>query len=94
MRRKIKVEELCQCSARSNGLANYRESRVPQVRLKGKWLQAAGLAPGQHIQITVCSPGVIELRLIEAPEARAARLGAEFLATAQRLDAAIAANPL
>lgn len=92
MRRKLKIEELCQTSPRDAGA--YREIRVPQVRLKGKWLQAAGFSPGTQIALTVCSPGVIELRLIESPADRAARLGTEFLDTCQRLDRAIANHPL
>jgi hypothetical protein len=43
----------------------YRHHAVPKVRLKGKWLAEAGLAPGSQIEVTVISRGVIELRLIE-----------------------------
>ena len=42
----------------------YRKRTVPTVRLKGKWLQAAGFPAGRHLELTVISTGVIELRVI------------------------------
>jgi cell division inhibitor SulA len=44
---------------------DYAAKKItPTVRLKGKWLQAAGFPPGKHLELTVISPGVIELRVI------------------------------
>ena len=42
----------------------YKPARRPSmIRLKGQWLRDAGFAPGQSVELTVVSPGVIELRL-------------------------------
>ncbi|MBI4663975.1 MAG: type I addiction module toxin, SymE family [Verrucomicrobia bacterium] len=40
-----------------------RKHVIPAVRLKGKWLQTAGLNPGQYVTVTVISLGVLELRV-------------------------------
>jgi len=61
----------------------------PVVRLKGRWLQAAGFPPGNHLTLTVLSPGVIELRLRQLHETPAAQ--AERLALSAGFDRAIAA---
>jgi hypothetical protein len=59
MKRKIKIEEEFPQTR-----ATYRDlPAVPKVRLKGKWLQAAGFNPGAHLELTVIAPGVIELRV-------------------------------
>ena len=76
--------------AHYDALTCYDNVPCPKVRLKGRWLQAAGFSPGTQIMVTVCSPGVLELRVIESERDRAARLGAEFLDTAQRLDVVLA----
>lgn len=76
--RKIKIEERGDF---------YRKRTVPTVRLKGKWLQAAGLAPGQYVTVTVVSPGVIELRLCGQPEP-----DGHYQIAALRLDKAIEAD--
>jgi hypothetical protein len=55
MKRKIKIEE--------HGDSYAKGGTMPKVRLKGRWLQAAGFNPGAHIELTVISPGVIELRV-------------------------------
>ena len=34
----------------------------PKIRLTGRWLERAGFRPGNHVQVTCVSPGVIELR--------------------------------
>jgi len=34
----------------------------PKIRLVGRWLERAGFAPGDRVQITCVAPGVIELR--------------------------------
>ena len=57
MKRKLKIEE----EVREG--VYPRRSIVPKVRLCGKWLQAAGLEPGAHVEVTVISRGVIELRI-------------------------------
>ena len=36
---------------------------IPTLRLKGKWLEAAGFPPGQRVTLTVITSGLIELRL-------------------------------
>ena len=59
---------------------------VPMVRLRGKWLQAAGFPPGQHLTVKIVSPGVIEMRACgEAAQTEA------FHIAAMRLDHAIVA---
>jgi hypothetical protein len=44
--------------ARGNG---FREQPEPGIRLKGKWLQAAGFQPGQRCTVRLVADGVIEL---------------------------------
>jgi len=41
----------------------HAKTTIPTIRLKGKWLQAAGFDPGSTVQLTVISPGVIEIRV-------------------------------
>ncbi len=41
----------------------FRKQTIPTVRLKGKWLQAAGFAPGRYLTLTIIAQGVIELRV-------------------------------
>jgi len=67
----------------------WRRKTHPIVRLKGRWLQAAGFPPGNHLTLTVLSPGVIELRLRQPHETPAAR--AERLTLSAGFDRAIAA---
>ena len=59
MKRTLKIEEAIRETK------YHRESVVPKVRLSGKWLQAAGFKPGAHLELTVISRGVIELRVCE-----------------------------
>ena len=54
VQRTLKIEERGDFAARQT---------FPAVRLKGKWLQAAGFPPGQRVTLTVLALGVIELRL-------------------------------
>ena len=63
MKRKIKIEgEILDKTV-------YRPRRtIPKVRLKGRWLQAAGFDPGCHLELTVIATDVIELRVIRAME--------------------------
>ncbi len=44
----------------------------PKIRLTGRWLERAGFKPGNHVQVTCVSPGVIELRSPNAMDARTA----------------------
>jgi len=55
--RTLKIEEHGQ-----DGRA-YRKRPCPKIRLKGHWLQAAGFSPGASVELTVISPGVIEIRV-------------------------------
>lgn len=41
----------------------HAKRTIPTVRLKGKWLQAAGFPPGQRVTLTVRALGVLELRV-------------------------------
>ena len=77
MKRRLKIEKMGD---------PWRRRTMAAIRLKGKWLEAAGFAPGNHALVTVLSPGVLELRVaqVEAVEARAERLLVQA-----RLDAAI-----
>ncbi len=54
MKRTLKIEERGDY---------FRKRTIPTVRLKGKWLQAAGFPPGKHLTLQVISQGVIELRV-------------------------------
>jgi hypothetical protein len=67
----------------------WRRKTHPVIRLKGRWLHAAGFPPGEHLTLTVLSPGVIELRLRQPHELPATR--AERLALSAGFDHAIAA---
>jgi hypothetical protein len=58
--RNLKIEEF-------NPGAKFRAKPAATVRLKGQWLHAAGFPPGGSVRVTVVSPGVIELRLKDAP---------------------------
>ena len=45
----------------------------PKIRIMGYWLARAGFKPGDRVQVTCVSPGVIELRspdalLVDGPE--------------------------
>ena len=66
----------------------FAKKTTPVVRLKGRWLQAAGFPAGRHLQLTVISPGVIELRVMRMARAPSP----EFQMAAMRLDHAIAAD--
>jgi hypothetical protein len=39
---------------------------MPKIRLMGRWLERAGFSPGNRVQVTCVSPGVIELRSPDA----------------------------
>jgi hypothetical protein len=38
----------------------------PKIRITGQWLERAGFSPGNRVQVTCVSPGVIELRSPDA----------------------------
>jgi hypothetical protein len=58
---------------------------VPMVRLRGKWLQAAGFPPGQRLTVKIVFPGAIEMPVCGKPAPTEA-----FRIAARRLDRAIA----
>ena len=62
------------------------DKTFPMVRIRGKWLQAAGFPPGERLTLTLISPGVIEMRVCGAPAPTEA-----FHIAAMHLDRAIAA---
>ena len=39
----------------------YREERQPGIRLKGRWLRAAGFIPGRRVTVQFLADGVIQL---------------------------------
>ena len=41
---------------------------VPQIRLQGKWLEKAGIAPETHVEIENPAPGVLIIRRIPVGE--------------------------
>lgn len=66
--------------------AEYGKTASSQIRIKGQWLTKAGFPPGAAVELTVCSPGVIELRLCAPPQLR----GQDFTTLLDRLTAATA----
>jgi len=77
MIRKLKIEPF-------DPQGDYGKTAHSQIRIKGQWLTAAGFPPGASVEPTVCSPGVIELRLCAPPQLRAK----DFTAMLDRLTAA------
>lgn len=61
MKRKLHVEEYG---------TGWRKVTKSMIRIKGKWLTLAGFPPGAAVELTVCSPGVIEIRLCAPPQLR------------------------
>ncbi|MGB8215500.1 MAG: SymE family type I addiction module toxin [Anaerolineales bacterium] len=39
---------------------------VPQIRLQGKWLEKAGIAPESRVEVENPSPGVLVIHLLPA----------------------------
>jgi len=58
-KRKLKIESHAREYGRKGG---------SMIRIKGQWLTRAGFPPGASVELTVCSPGVIELRLCAPPQ--------------------------
>ena len=46
----------------------WRGKVVPQLRLQGKWLEKAGIAPETHVEIENPAPGVLVIRSIQSGE--------------------------
>lgn len=76
-KRRIKVEEFER---------SCQTTRGSMIRLKGRWLEQAGFPHGASVELTVCSPGVIEIRLCAPPQL----LGSEFQDIGKRLTEASA----
>ena len=38
---------------------------VPQIRLQGKWLEAAGIAPGDRVAVEIQDEGQLLIRRLE-----------------------------
>lgn len=44
-------------------VGDFAAGRVtPKIRLTGKWLERAGFPPGEHVQVSLVAPGVMQLR--------------------------------
>lgn len=50
------------------------------LRFRGKWLAAAGFHPGMTVEVTTISPGVMELRVVDAAQFSAADFTAAIAA--------------
>jgi hypothetical protein len=48
----------------------------PIIRLKGKWLVAAGFTPGTHVQVTITGPGQMTITQSVTQAEQDARLSA------------------
>lgn len=59
--RKLKIE------SSADATRKYRTCKPSVIRLKGQWLAQAGFPPGQSVELTAISPGVIEIRLCTVP---------------------------
>lgn len=44
---------------------HYRAEEVPQIRLQGAWLRAAGFPPGARVNVIQTGKSIIEVRLQE-----------------------------
>lgn len=51
-----------------------------QIRLKGQWLEAAGVTPGQHVEVVNANPGELIIRIPQATKKHA-----EIIALFERL---------
>lgn len=65
---------------------NYRRERASLIRLRGRWLRAAGFTPGQRVSVQV-----EQGRLVIVPADQQSRAADDsFTITCQRLDRALA----
>jgi len=46
----------------------YRQDVKPQIRLEGKWLLKAGVAPEDRVEVLNPRPGILVLRKLTAQE--------------------------
>ncbi len=44
----------------------WKGESIPQIRLQGKWLADAGIAPESHVRVENPTPGVLVIRLDQA----------------------------
>jgi hypothetical protein len=44
----------------------WKGSTKPKIRLIGRWLERAGLRPGDRVAVTCIAPGLIELRAADS----------------------------
>jgi hypothetical protein len=47
---------------------HYRKEVKPQIRLEGKWLLKAGIFPEGRVEVLNPHPGMLVLRVMNAPE--------------------------
>jgi hypothetical protein len=55
----------------------WNGAQKPKIRLMGHWLKRAGFQPGQRVQVTCVSHGLIELRSAHI-EAQGRKIASEF----------------
>jgi len=44
---------------------HWKGKTVPQIRLQGKWLEAAGIAPGDRVAVEIQEEGQLLIRRLE-----------------------------
>lgn len=44
---------------------HWRKRTIPRIRLKGKWLQAAGIQPNSYVQIEILGPGRLHIQSLD-----------------------------
>ena len=44
---------------------HWKGKTVPQIRLQGKWLEAAGIAPGDQVAVEIQEEGKLLIRRLE-----------------------------
>ena len=44
---------------------HWKGKTVPQIRLQGKWLEAAGIAPGDQVAVEIQEEGQLLIRRVE-----------------------------
>jgi hypothetical protein len=40
----------------------------PKIRLRGRWLEAAGFKPGHRVEVRFPEPGTLTLHFIDTPQ--------------------------
>jgi len=51
----------------------FRNRVKPKIRLMGRWLEKAGFRPGGRVYVVCRAPGIIELRIPDAPNPKEAK---------------------